>query len=221
MRYTECMHEADSEADDVPRIVGEEKGVVAVHKPAGWVVHMAGDGDFPNLISWLDEHAEGAMPAHRLDRSTSGVILCSGDAAVRGRLGSWFAERLIEKLYVALVHGETGEKGVIRDPLKDARRGRMVDAVTRYRCLEWIAGFSLLELHPETGRKHQLRRHLLGMGHPVVGDQRYRPSTFQHIPNPPGRLWLHAQAVRLPTGLYFESPLPPSLVSHREHLRTL
>ena len=55
----------------------------------------------------------------------------------------------------------------------------------------------------------------------VAGDQRYRPSTFQHIPNPPGRLWLHAQAVRLPTGLYFESPLPAALVEHRDLLRTL
>jgi 23S rRNA-/tRNA-specific pseudouridylate synthase len=213
------MQEADSEAVELPNILGESEGVIAVHKPSGWVVHTAGEGDFPNLMTWLETHAGGAMPAHRLDRSTSGVVLCSADAAVRGRLGTWFSEGLIEKLYVALVYGKTNQKGVIREPLRDARRRRMVDAVTRYRCLEWIGGLSLLEVHPETGRKHQIRKHLQGLGHAVVGDQRYRSRTFQHIPEAPDRLWLHAQAVRLPTGLSFDDPLPRALIAHRDLLR--
>jgi 23S rRNA-/tRNA-specific pseudouridylate synthase len=213
------MHEAASAVKESPCILGQEQGVFAVYKPSGWVVHPAGEDDVPDLISWLTDQGEGALPVHRLDRSTSGVVLCSPDAAVRARLGQWFAERLIEKRYLALVHGELNRKGVIRDPLRDTRRGRKVEAVTRYQCLEQLEGFSLLELHPETGRKHQIRRHLQGLGHPIVGDRRYGPSDFQRIPGSPERLWLHAQAVRLPTGLSFEAPLPDVLERHRDLMR--
>ena len=213
------MHEADSVVKESPCILGQEQGVVAVYKPSGWVVHPAGEGDVPDLISWLTDHGEGAVPVHRLDRSTSGVVLCSSDAAVRARLGQWFAERWVEKRYIGLVHGEMNSEGVIRDPLQDARRGRKVEAVTRYRCLEKLEGCSLLELHPETGRKHQIRRHLQGLGHPIAGDQRYGSSHFQRIPGSPERLWLHAQAVRLPTGLSFQAPLPDVLERHRDRMR--
>ncbi len=161
----------------------------------------------------------GVVPLHRLDLHTSGVLLCASDLSVRGRVQEWFAAGLVQKTYLALVHGRTHGKGTIRRGLKDARRRKTLDAVTRYTRREALGGFSLLEVHPETGRKHQVRRHLQGLGHAVVGDTRYRPKRFRKVPAFPGRLWLHAWRVTLPDGGAFEAPLPEALESHLAVLR--
>src|SRR5690606_8756122 len=108
--------------------------------------------------------------AHRIDRETSGVVLCADDDAVLAELGRVFREALATKRYRALVFGRTHKKGVIRTPLGDARRGTAVEAVTRYRLLAWLGPTSLLEVRPATGRRHQIRRHLQRIGHSVVGD---------------------------------------------------
>ena len=108
-------------------------------------------------------------------------------------------------------------EGIIRRPLSYGR-GRTQPAVTRYRCLAVHGRFSYLEVRPETGRKHQIRRHLHGIGHPLVGDTRYRPRRFRAVPGFPGRIWLHALRLELPDGRHFEAPLPPELSAHLEVL---
>ncbi len=82
--------------------------------------------------------------------------------------------------------------------------------MTRYALAEALGAFSLLRVRPETGRKHQIRRHLHGIGLPLVGDTRYR-GRFRPVPGFPGRLFLHAWRLSLPDGRSFESPLPPEL----------
>jgi 23S rRNA-/tRNA-specific pseudouridylate synthase len=198
-----------------PTVVARVAGVVAVDKPAGVRVHPAGDDGAPDLVGWARAAGLGDLhPINRLDLGTSGLVLMSADAAVRGSLGAQFAEHTVEKRYLALVFGRPHAKGVVRRPLQDARRGKPLPALTRFWRRRILGGFSLLEVRPETGRKHQIRRHLQGLGHPIVGDLRYGPARFRPVPAFPGRLWLHAHRLVLPDGTVFEAPLPPALADH-------
>lgn len=190
-------------------------------KPAGLLVHAA-ECDDADLMSWLEASepsAHGIAPCHRLDRATSGVVIASTDPAERGVIGRLFEAGEVDKRYLALVFGATHRKGSIKRPLKRGRRGGTAAALTRYRRLEVLGGFSLLEVSPKTGRKHQIRRHLQGIGHSIVGDLRYGNKRFRPVPGYPDRLWLHASRVTLPDGRTFESPLPTELTTHLEILR--
>lgn len=205
-----------------PSLIETHGPLWALHKPSGLRIHPANDDGVPDLVSWLAGQPDlpaGLLPIHRLDAQTSGVVLCAADPAVRRDASAWFAEGQVHKSYLALVFGRARKKGIIRRPLQDARRGRPLEAVTRYRLWEAFKGLSLVEARPETGRKHQIRRHLHGIGHPIVGDDRYRPRRFRAVPNYPGRLWLHAAALTLPDGHTITAPLPPELMEHLDSLR--
>lgn len=196
--------------------LGEQDGLLAFFKPAGVLTHPAAEGDRPAATELLPS---GVVPLHRLDVDTSGVLLCASHPGVRSRVQEWFADGSIQKTYLTLVHGRTHGKGTIKRGLKDARRRKTLAAVTRYERLEALGGFTLLEVHPETGRKHQVRRHLQGLGHAVIGDTRYRPKRFVKVPGFPGRIWLHAWRVQVPGGVVFEAPLAPELEAHLVALR--
>jgi tRNA pseudouridine65 synthase len=188
-----------------------------LHKPAGYAVHRTGDEDIPDLQRWAAEALDAPAslsPVHRLDRETSGVVVFAAEPDRLAEGGGWFAEGLVKKRYLALVFGRVRQKGIIRRPLQDARRGRRLEAVTRYRRRASYGAFSFLEVRPETGRRHQIRKHLHGIGHAIVGDTRYRAKRFRAVPGFPGRLWLHAAELELPGGVRYESPLPPELVAH-------
>ncbi|MCA9544564.1 MAG: RluA family pseudouridine synthase [Myxococcales bacterium] len=206
-----------------PEVLTERAGVWAVLKPAGWRMHPAGDDPTPTLTDWLEAQAPGLRPAHRLDQGTSGLVLCAVDPALRGALGKAFQEGRVSKTYLALVYGRARRKGIVRKPLADGRRGRPLPAVTRYGLAEWVGAFSLLRVRPETGRKHQIRRHLAGIGHPLVGDDRYGPGQRRPVPAFPGRLWLHAHRLVWTRAdgetLVFEAPLPQDLEAHLQALR--
>ncbi len=207
-----------------PRLMAEDAGLIVLDKPAGFAVHPVREEGVPDLLTWVKKHlgapAELA-PIHRIDRETSGLVLCSADSDLRARLGLWFSDGEVEKRYLALVQGRARRKGIIRRRLKDPRRRRPVEAITRYKRLLALGPTSHLEVHPLTGRRHQIRRHLQGLGLPVVGDHRYPPRRFAPIPGFPGRLWLHAHRLVLPDGRRFESPLPPELARHLELLTEL
>lgn len=202
---------------DVPSVIARQESLWVLEKPSGWAVHPTGeDGDL-DLMTWASTSLtfEGTMsPAHRLDRETSGLVLCSPSGEVRSEVGRWFADGSVSKVYLALVHGRARYKGIIRKPLSDSRRGRPLEAVTRYKCVARYGGVSLLRVRPETGRRHQIRRHLQGIGHALVGDERYTPPRFRPVPGFPGRLWLHAHRLALPNGQIYQSPLPTSLADH-------
>jgi 23S rRNA pseudouridine955/2504/2580 synthase len=202
-----------------PSLLLQTDTLLAVAKPTGWVVHPVGT-TAPDLLSWAGTQGLGRLrPAHRLDLETSGVVLFGRTRESTAELGGWFTEGRVAKAYLALVFDLPPDSGVIDLPLSDARRGHPLEARTRYETVERLGRFALLRLCPETGRKHQLRRHLLALGHPMVGDPEYRPRTFRKVPGYPGRLWLHAAEVRLPDGTCITAPLPPELVVHLEVLR--
>jgi tRNA pseudouridine32 synthase / 23S rRNA pseudouridine746 synthase len=163
-----------------------------------------------------------ALVVHRLDMATSGLFLMARGSAAQRRLSHAFAQREVGKRYVAIVAGrmET-DNGVIDLPLAadwPNRPLRIVDStngkpsVTRWRLLAYDerSDASRLELEPITGRSHQLRVHLLAIGHPILGDALYAPATVRERAP---RLMLHASQLALThpvTGepLLFSSPCP-------------
>jgi len=191
----------------------------AYDKPAGMAVHPNAEGT-PDLVSWLKTQRSlprDLKPGHRLDRPTSGVVLCGAGRKARAQIAAWLSTDT-DKRYLALVAGTpSAEKGTFDTPLQDDRRGRPLEAKTVYRVRERLDGFTLLELELITGRKHQLRRHLADAGLPIVGDTRYGPKHPKRVPDFPGRLWLHAWTLSVGDRC-IEAPLPASLVEHLQRL---
>lgn len=201
--------------EEIPLVVlYEDDDVVAIDKPAGMVVH-AGAGvtsgtlvnallhRFQQLSSGSAEERPGIV--HRLDRFTSGVILAARNDRAHQSLALQFLERRVEKVYLALVHGEFAQnEGTIRKPITrdPANRARMTarlregrSALTNWKVLERFAGFTLLEIRIGTGRTHQIRVHMANAGHPVVGDRLYgAPAEVPGMPAPQ-RYFLHAHRI--------------------------
>jgi RluA family pseudouridine synthase len=157
--------------------------------------------------------------AHRLDKETSGIIIFAKNVAAHRYLNDQFSQRNVRKTYVALTHGVIEENsGIIDKPLRQFGSGRMgVDpqrgkpCITEFRVEERLGAYTLVQVHPITGRRHQIRVHLYSIGHPIVGDLRYGDREVQQqFP----RLMLHAQriAFRLPTGeeVVVEAAIPQS-----------
>jgi 23S rRNA pseudouridine1911/1915/1917 synthase len=230
-------------AEDLPiEILYEDADVIAVNKPAGMVVHAGAGRHSGTLVNALLHHF-GSLAAgggeerpgivHRLDRFTSGVLLVARTDAAHRSLAAQFAGRTIEKVYLALVHGvlerDQGriEKPISRDPARrirmTARRAEGRSAITEYRVLDRLAGFTYLEVRIKTGRTHQIRAHFASIGHPVAGDRLYgAPATTPGAP-PLERTFLHAHRVRFtqPSSgapVTVESPLAPELAAWMESL---
>jgi 23S rRNA pseudouridine1911/1915/1917 synthase len=163
---------------------------------------------------------------HRLDRYTSGVLLVARNDATHRALADQFSSRQVEKTYIALVHGkvkrEAGriDRPITRDPSHrtrmTARLGKGRAAWSEYQVVKRFERFTLLEVRIGTGRTHQIRVHLSGLGHPVAGDTLYgAPAKVEGLP-PLDRYFLHAHRIRfkLPaTGeeVTVVSPLPAEL----------
>jgi 23S rRNA-/tRNA-specific pseudouridylate synthase len=198
------------------RILSDDEWLV-LDKPAGVSVHNAAEGE-QDVLSWLRREKRDERPVHRIDKGTSGLLLCASRERA-AQASAWFVEGRVQKMYLAMVSGKARNKGVIRRALKEG--GQRIEATTRYRCVERFGSFSLLEVRTETGRKHQIRRHLQSIGLPLVGDDRYGPRRPRPIKGFPGRLWLHAAWLELPMGEEFESPLPSELEEHLSLLRSV
>jgi tRNA pseudouridine65 synthase len=177
-------------------ILYRDDRLVAIHKPAGLLVHRT-DLDRHETrfaVQMLREQlGRKVWPVHRLDRGTSGVLLFALDAETAALTGRQFETGTVGKTYLAVVRGHPPETGRIDHPL--ARRyddhegatGRSTEAqpaITRYWRLATVelpvavdryptSRYALLELQPETGRRHQLRRHLKHIAHPIIGDATY------------------------------------------------
>ena len=174
---------------------------------------------------------EGREPrlVHRLDESTSGLVLVALDEEMHRELLRIFAEGGVEKRYLALVWGHPRPaEGRFEQPLgpdRNDRRRMKIDPEGRrarsdYRVLARAPHVALVELQPRTGRTHQLRVHLSAAGHPVVGDDLYGGPRERAIRDrklraalAPGRSLLHAWKLDLPnlTPSRFEAPLPADL----------
>jgi len=201
-------------------ILFENEDVLAVHKPEGLASIPEGRPGRDCLLSLLTALAPDKLyVVHRLDKDVSGVILFAKNAVAHKCLNEQFNQRRVRKTYIALTHGVMEmDGGRIDKPLRRFGSGRMgVDlergkpCITEFRVEERLGAYTLVRVHPITGRRHQIRVHLYSIGHPIVGDRLYGEKKMQlRFP----RLMLHAQkiALRLPTGeeVEIEADPPPS-----------
>jgi RluA family pseudouridine synthase len=201
-------------------VLFENEDVVIVDKPEGLASIPERKPQGESLVELLSaERGEKLYTVHRLDKETSGVIVFARNAEAHRWLNRQFERRLVEKTYLALVHGVvTEDAGTIDEPLRQFGSGRIgVDrergkaSVTAFAVLERYEAFTLVDARPRTGRRHQIRVHLYHLGHPVAGDPLYGdPAMQKEIP----RLMLHARriALALPSGtdLVVEAPVPQS-----------
>jgi RluA family pseudouridine synthase len=175
-------------------------------------------GGLPELLRREGLFAGRLYPVHRLDREASGVIVFAKDAETHRHLNGEFDRRAVRKTYLALVHGVTANRGTIDKPIREFGSGRMgVDAArgkpssTQFKVERRLRGYTLVRVHPLTGRRHQIRVHLYSLGHPIVGDKKYGDRAVQSaFP----RLMLHAIEIEfaLPSGerLRIAAPVPES-----------
>ena len=209
-------------------IIYEDEDILVIDKPAGLTVHPgAGNRQdtlanalvaYTEKLSNLDPRRPGIV--HRLDKDTSGLLVLARNNQAYYELVRQFKEREIKKAYLAVVEGQVQfDQGVIDAPITPDPRHRermKVDfscprsAITEYKVLKRLGNFSLVELHPITGRTHQLRVHMKYLGHPIVGDKKYQ-SRFKL-----GRLALHAQHLSLvhpktKEVMEFTSPVPEDI----------
>ena len=159
-------------------IVYRDEWIVAVDKPAGQLVHPADvpqPGDVVTMKVLRDQLGQHVHAVHRIDRPTSGVLLFATDPEAARSLQIAFDRGQVEKIYWAVVFGSPAEEEwSCEEPLAKREGDPQKRAVTSFRLLEPLGDeLSLVEARPETGRFHQIRRHLLAGGLPIVGDYRY------------------------------------------------
>jgi tRNA pseudouridine65 synthase len=194
------------------RVLWQDDRLVAVHKPAGWLVHR----------TWLDAHetrfvmqtlrdqlGQHVYPVHRLDKGTSGVLLMALDPDAARAMSLLFEAHQTHKDYVALVRGWPLPETRVDHALKpdDAPDDALPQsAVTRFQRLATLqldvpvdhypsTRVALVQAQPETGRRHQIRRHLKHLAHPIIGDATHgkgRHNRWWAEQLGQQRLWLHA-----------------------------
>ena len=175
-----------------------DRWLMVVDKPSGLLTQPGlGPDQQDSVITRLQREEQGLRLVHRLDRDTSGVLLLARSADALRRLSALFAERRINKLYLADVEGDLHGRGCIASPLARLSRhpprygshpeGRL--ALTLWRVRAACTHGTRVWLRPLTGRSHQLRAHLAELGHPIVGDPIYGDAVRSC------RLHLHAQAL--------------------------
>jgi tRNA pseudouridine65 synthase len=213
-----------------------DEHLVAIDKPPGLLVHrtqLAAQEDEAALQLLRDQLGRPVWPVHRLDRGTSGVLLFALSAEVASVLGKMFEQGDMDKRYLALVRGWPAEDAglvdhpLARDPEKPSAEQPMLEARTRWRVLrrdEWpittdarfaTTRVALLEAEPLQGRRHQIRRHLKHIAHPILGDATHGKGPLNravaaHLGRQ--RLWLHARLLELAhpvTGAALRLEAPP------------
>lgn len=189
-------------------ILYQDDDCVAVMKPCGVAAVPERADDEACLGALLGRQlGRRVFPVHRLDKEVSGVILYALTAAAHRFLNTAFERREVHKTYLAVVHGAVAtDRGFIRRPLREFGSGRMgVDdangkpSETRYEVVRRSGRFSLVRLHPLTGRRHQLRVHLYSIGHPIAGDVRYGDPALR-VGHPRLMLTSTGLSVHLPSG---------------------
>jgi 23S rRNA pseudouridine1911/1915/1917 synthase len=224
-------------------VLHEDDAILVISKPAGMVVHPGAGVRSGTLVHALLARGPGWSSiggeerpgiVHRLDRGTSGVMVVARTDRAHRNLAAQFKDRTVEKTYVALVWGDVpDERFTVDEPLgRDSklrkristRTGKPREATTRFRVVERLPGFTLLEARPLTGRTHQIRAHLKSVNHPIVGDVEYGGGSRSR-PAPPeareaidslSRIALHARRLsfRHPVDgkpMTFEAEIPEEI----------
>ncbi|MCO6552034.1 MAG: tRNA pseudouridine(65) synthase TruC [Gilliamella sp.] len=205
-------------------ILYQDDDLIAINKPSGWLVHRSWLDKNETVVvmqTLRDQIGQHVFPIHRLDRPTSGVLLFALSSNVARIMSEEFAKKQIEKTYHAIVRGYVEGEAVIDYPLVEEldkiadkftnKNKPAQDAVTFYKSISKIevpikvgkfetARYSFVELKPQTGRKHQLRRHMKHIFHPILGDSKHGDlhqnrafATYFNIK----RLMLHASKLEI------------------------
>lgn len=221
-------------------ILYQDEDLIAINKPHGLLVHrssIAADTSEFALQLLRDQIQQTVYPVHRLDRKTSGILLFARNKEMDSLTQQLFADKKVTKIYWAIVRGYTDDQGTIDYPLRK-ENGTIQDAVTHYRTLSRAeidlpsgkhptSRYSFMEVRPETGRMHQIRKHLAHILHPILADRPYGC-------NKQNRLWkeqfamdtmmLHAQGLtfnhpRTQQEINIEAPVHPEYARVQQILK--
>lgn len=217
------FNEFDKDVEEIDLdIIYEDDDVIVINKPIGVLAHSKGTFSKEGTVaSWLKAHVKNSAKSnlatrldfaedtfwssnragivHRLDRGTSGVMICAKTEAAQSHLGKQFSNRNVKKTYLAIISGELSSvEGKIdvpieRNPKKPATFRAGINgktAQTDFATLQTNEKYSLIELKPKTGRTHQLRVHLDYLKHPIVGDEFYDGEKAE-------RMMLHAKELEI------------------------
>lgn len=192
----EKAKDVDIEAQNIPLdIYYEDDDLLVVNKAKGMVVHPASGNATGTLVNALMFHCKGSLSGingeirpgivHRIDKDTSGLLVVAKNDFSHENLAAQFKEHSITRVYSAIVYGNVKvDEGDIEAPIgrnKVDRKKFSVtganskDAFTHFKVLEKLKGFTLIEARLKTGRTHQIRVHMLSIGHPLAGDPVYGP----------------------------------------------
>ena len=228
-----------AEGEDIPLdVIYEDDVLLVINKPAGMVVHPAAGNWHGTVVNAVlgrepgldDEDFDAMRPGivHRLDKDTSGALVIAKTAKALRKLAKSFADRDVQKTYLAIVHGwpsppvNVVNAPIMRHPdhkrMAIARDGQGREAVTTWKVIRkglWDGRkVAVMEMHPHTGRTHQIRVHLSYKDYPIVGDKLYNRGRSSPAP----RQMLHARRISFPhpvTGerMEFEAPIPDDFLA--------
>ncbi len=203
-------------------ILFQDEFLVAINKPSGLLVHRSHIDQYETRFAMQmtrDQIGQHVFPVHRLDKPTSGVLLFALSSEVASLLTKQFTAKALHKTYWAVVRGYTNDSGIVDSDLQkepDKMTDKLSDevkpaqsAITHYERLATTelpypvgryesARYSLVSLRPKTGRKHQLRRHMKRIFHPIVGDTTHgdgKQNNFLREQFGLSRLMLHARSI--------------------------
>ncbi len=178
LKYGDQLHlyydaEVLSQQPQAAELIADEGSYSIWYKPFGMLCQGSKYGDHCTLYRWVETHLAPERPAfivHRLDRATEGLIVVAHSKSAAAELASQFEQRRVEKRYRALVHGCLRmDQQRVDEPLN----GKPARSIITTLQVDAVHQRSLIEIQLETGRKHQIRQHLAGLGHPVLGDRLY------------------------------------------------
>src|SRR5210317_151909 len=211
-RWLECIEKLPVKPE---QILYEDSASIVLNKPAGLAIHRA-VGHEDNLLhrvqDFLSLRKENfqVSPVHRLDIGTSGAVLFGKGRAAISKLGQMLTAGQFRKSYLALVSGKLTESGELDSEVP--AKGKIKEALTRYKPLASTENYTLLELQLVTGRHHQIRHQLAVSGHPIIGDVRYRGELINELSRP----FLHCHQLTFPLSndertITVKAPLPEDL----------
>ncbi len=165
-------------------IVYRDQDLIAINKPHGIAVHRSryiGSDRVYTVQELRNQIGLKVFPCHRLDKKTSGILLFSLTQEMNSLIQKLFRENQVKKKYLAIVRGFTEDSGVVDYPLTN-EKGKTQEAITEYKTISQseidipsgkfnTSRYSLVEIYPQTGRMHQIRKHFAHIYHPIIGDR--------------------------------------------------
>jgi 23S rRNA pseudouridine1911/1915/1917 synthase len=228
-KLTLVLEERGGESPGTPPplcVLFEDGAILAVDKPAGLPAQPTPSRQGFDLLALATAHlGRAAGLVHRLDKDTTGVTVFGKTKGSTSALAAAFREGRAKKTYLAVCAATLPERGEIdlplsRDPSRPGRwraskKANGIEALTRFERRAVGEGFAIVDLFPQTGRTHQLRAHLAGIGAPILGDALYAgPQTPPRAgESPPARCLLHALRLEI-DGRVFESPVPADIARY-------